>query len=102
MSAPVILFDDDRPSDSPFIERVWSCHSEQGGLFTSVASSHWELVVTRLGGQAIVTLRGPETRPREMLDRHAQGWRRYEPALVGPAHISVTRNEVGDSERRQR
>jgi len=67
MPAPVILFDDDRPSDSPFIERVWSCHSEQGGFFTSVASIHWELVVTRLGGRAIVTLRGPETRPRQML-----------------------------------
>jgi hypothetical protein len=33
-----ILFDD-RPSDSPFIERVWRCHSERGGLFYSIAAS---------------------------------------------------------------
>jgi len=61
-----IRFDSDRASDSPFIERVWSCHSERGGPFLSVASSHWEMVITRLQGQAIVTLRGPETRPSEV------------------------------------
>jgi len=31
-----------------------------------VASSHWEIVVTRLAGQTTVTLRGPETRAREV------------------------------------
>ena len=61
-----IVFDGDRPSDSPFVERVWRCHSEGGGPFLSVASSHWELVVTRLHGDTIVTLKGPETRVREV------------------------------------
>ena len=61
-----IHFDADRPSDSPFIERVWRCHSECGGPFLSVASSHWEFVVTRLAGETTITLRGPETRPREI------------------------------------
>src|SRR5262245_28022494 len=61
-----IIFDAERPSDSPFIERVWCCHSERGGPFLSVASSHWELVVTRLKGDTYVTLRGPETRAREV------------------------------------
>ncbi len=61
-----IRFDADRPSDSPFIERVWHCHSEGGGPFLAVASSHWELVVTRLQGQVTVTLHGPETRAREV------------------------------------
>ena len=61
-----IEFDDDRASNSPFIERVWHCHSERGGRFVSIASSHCELVVSRLRGQAIVTLRGPETRPTEV------------------------------------
>jgi AraC-like DNA-binding protein len=61
-----IHFDADRPSDSPFVERVWRCHSEAGGRFVSVASGHWEFVVTRLAGDTIVTLRGPETRPREV------------------------------------
>ena len=62
----LISFDSDRPSSSPFIERVWSCHSEAGGNFLAVASIHWELVVTRLAGETTVTLHGPETRPREV------------------------------------
>jgi hypothetical protein len=61
-----ISFDNDRASDSPFIERVWSCHSERSGTFLSVASSHWELVVTTVQARSIVTLRGPETRPTEV------------------------------------
>src|SRR5262245_33340693 len=61
-----IVFDADRPSDSPFIERVWQCHSEQAGTFLSVASSHWEIVVARLDGRITVTLRGPETKVREV------------------------------------
>ncbi|HEY6125838.1 MAG TPA: helix-turn-helix domain-containing protein [Steroidobacteraceae bacterium] len=61
-----IHFDADRASDSPFVERVWRCHSEHGGPFLAVASSHWELVVTRLAGTTTVTLHGPETRAREV------------------------------------
>jgi AraC-like DNA-binding protein len=61
-----ISFDADRPSSSPFIERVWSCHSTTGGMFVAVASTHWEIVVTRLGGQTTVTIHGPETKPREV------------------------------------
>ena len=61
-----ISFDADRPSSSPFIERVWSCHSTSGGNFLAVASTHWELVVTRLAGETTVTIHGPETRPREV------------------------------------
>jgi AraC-like DNA-binding protein len=61
-----IIFDADRPSDSPFVERVWRCHSEGSGDFLSVASSHWEMVVTKLGGATTLTLRGPETKAREV------------------------------------
>jgi AraC-like DNA-binding protein len=61
-----IIFDDNRLSDSPFIERVWRCHSERAGMFVSVATSHWDLVVTRLEGRLTVTLKGPETRAREV------------------------------------
>ena len=61
-----IIFDQDRPSDSPFVERVWRCHSEAAGTFLSVASSHWEIVVTRLKGKTTVTLRGPETKVRNV------------------------------------
>jgi hypothetical protein len=61
-----IVFDRDRSSDSPFIERVWSCHSERAGIFSSVASPNVELVFTRLDGVITVTLRGPETRARQV------------------------------------
>ena len=61
-----IHFDADRPSDSPFIERVWRCHSERGGPFLAVASSHWEFVVSRVAGEITLTLHGPETQPREV------------------------------------
>lgn len=54
---------DDRPSDSPFVERVWRAHSERAGTMVSVASSHCELVVTRHRGKTLATLRGPETKP---------------------------------------
>ncbi len=61
-----IHFDRDRPSDSPFIERVWSCHSGSGGRFLAVASTHWDFVVSRVAGQTTFTLHGPETQPREV------------------------------------
>lgn len=51
----------DRPSDSPFIERVWRSHSERAGVFHSIAACHWEMVVTRLDGRTSLTVRGPET-----------------------------------------
>lgn len=53
---------EDRPADSPLIERVWRCHSSGGGLFSSMAESNLELVVTQLAGLTRVTLRGPVTR----------------------------------------
>ena len=58
----MFLVFDDRPSDSPFVERVWHCHSERAGRFLSIASSHWEMVVTRHKGKTTLTVRGPETK----------------------------------------
>jgi AraC-like DNA-binding protein len=58
----MLLVFEDRPSDSPFIERIWTAHSERAGEFLSVAAGHWEMVVTRCRGQAFLTMRGPETR----------------------------------------
>jgi hypothetical protein len=68
----VFLTFEDRASDSPFVERVWRCHSERAGRFLSVASSHWEMVVTRLRGEVSITIRGPETQVTE-IDCPAQG-----------------------------
>jgi AraC-like DNA-binding protein len=61
-----IHFDQVRPSDSPFIERVWSCHSDSAGTFLSVSACNLEIVVSRVEGQAMLTIRGPETRPSEL------------------------------------
>ena len=58
---------EDRPSDSPLVERIWRCHSERAGTFLSVAASHCELVLTRLRGRVTVTLRGPETKPSSLM-----------------------------------
>jgi AraC-like DNA-binding protein len=57
-----LLVFDDRRSDSPLVERVWRSRSGRGGHFTSVAASHWEMVVTRVDGTTRMTVRGPETR----------------------------------------
>ena len=68
----MFLIIEDRPSDSPFVERVWRCHTERAGRFLSVASPHWEMVVTRLRGEVTFTIRGPETKVTE-IDCPAEG-----------------------------
>jgi hypothetical protein len=70
----MILRFDERPADSPFIERVWRCHSTRAGAFTSIAASHWEMVVTRLQGETFLTVRGPETRATSMNCRADGDW----------------------------
>jgi hypothetical protein len=58
----MLLTFEERPSDSPFIERVWRSRSASAGSFLSIASTHCEVVVTRCKGEVFLTLRGPETR----------------------------------------
>jgi len=41
----MIIFDQDRASDSPFVERVWRCLSQGAAPFLSIAASRCELVV---------------------------------------------------------
>ncbi|HKF38022.1 MAG TPA: AraC family transcriptional regulator, partial [Ktedonobacteraceae bacterium] len=69
----MIIFDEDRPSDSPFVERVWRCHSEGAAPFLSIAASRCELVVSRLGGKVTMTVRGPETRATPLGDCPGDG-----------------------------
>ena len=64
----MIFFDEDRPSNSPFVERVWRSHSEGTDPFLSIAASRCELVVSNLEGKISVTMRGPETRATPMGD----------------------------------
>jgi AraC-like DNA-binding protein len=65
LAAEFLIFDD-RPSDSPLVERIWRCESARAGEFLSIAAGHSEMVVTRYRGQTFLTLRGPETRATTM------------------------------------
>jgi AraC-like DNA-binding protein len=53
---------DRRPSDSPFVEKIWRTQSESAGSFISTAESHWEMVITKYKGKTRLTMRGPETK----------------------------------------
>ena len=58
----MVLEFEHRPSDSPWIERVWRSRSTDTAVMTSVARIHWDLVfwTSRDGMQAGV--QGPESR----------------------------------------
>ena len=55
------VFEEARPADSPFVETIWRTRSGRAGLFTSVAASRWEVVISTFEGRTVVTARGPET-----------------------------------------
>lgn len=58
-----MVFDiDTRPSDSPFVEAIYRTRSLGGGSFTSIATTQWEMVVTKQRGKVTISLRGPETK----------------------------------------
>ena len=52
---------EDRPSDSPYVARVWRSRTSGVERMTSVATSHWELVVWGHRGRVHAAVRGPET-----------------------------------------
>jgi hypothetical protein len=51
-----------RASDSPWVDTVWTCTSEQVTEMTSVAAVCWGLVFWKLDGQSHTCITGPETR----------------------------------------
>lgn len=51
-----------RGSDSPWVESVWTCRSEQVSEMTSVASETWGLVFWEQRGRAQAAITGPESR----------------------------------------
>ena len=51
-----------RPSDSPYIERVWRSSSSQVTRMMSIASAHWDLVFWRHHGRVRVAVQGPESK----------------------------------------
>jgi len=55
------LENEDRPSDSPYIHRVWRSHASGVARMTSIATSTWEIVFWEDGGAVHAGVRGPET-----------------------------------------
>ena len=53
---------EERASNSPFVDRVWRAESERAGSFSSVATSQWEMVISKYRGETTITLRGPATK----------------------------------------
>jgi len=51
-----------RPSDSSYVDWLWRTESQESGSFTSVAQTHWGMVVTRYQDKMMLTMRGPETK----------------------------------------
>lgn len=50
-----------RPSDAPFVERVWQTQSHSAGRFISTAASQWEMVLMKHRGRTTFVIRGPST-----------------------------------------
>jgi AraC-like DNA-binding protein len=69
----MIVIDEERPSDSPFVERIWRSHSEGTAPFLSIAVSRCELVVTKLHGKITMMVRGPETKATPLGDSPSDG-----------------------------
>lgn len=59
VSAGIVF--DDRPSASPWIERVWRSRSGTVASMTSIATAHWTLVAWHSGRQWQVAAQGPES-----------------------------------------
>jgi hypothetical protein len=55
------LDNEDRPSDSPYVHRVWRSRASGVARMTSIATSNWELVFWEHDGRTHATVRGPET-----------------------------------------
>jgi len=54
---------DERPSDSPFVERAWRRQGESSASsFISMAETHWVMVATKHRDKTILTVHGPETK----------------------------------------
>ncbi|WP_103942151.1 helix-turn-helix domain-containing protein [Thermomonospora echinospora] len=51
-----------RQSDSPWVDTVWTCTSEQVTEMTSVAGVRWGLVFWKQDGRAYTSITGPQTR----------------------------------------
>jgi AraC-like DNA-binding protein len=53
---------EEKPSISPFVERIWRSQAEDTGTFISQSKANTEIVLTRYEGKTTLTVRGPETK----------------------------------------
>jgi len=71
----VRLLFEDRPSDSPYVERIWRSRCDDPGTFTSLALNRWQLVVWRdARGEPHFTIRGSETHATPAYAPPHDGW----------------------------
>ncbi|GAA4452173.1 AraC family transcriptional regulator [Phytohabitans houttuyneae] len=69
------LENEDRPSDSPYIHRVWRSRASGPARMTSIATSNWEIVFWRHEGRLHAAVRGPETTVSSVdVDDGAESW----------------------------
>ena len=52
---------EERRSDSPLVERIWSTRSEHAGSFRSISTVLWSMVVAKRGRRVTISFHGPET-----------------------------------------
>jgi hypothetical protein len=52
---------EERPSDSPLVERIWRSNSECAGSFTSISVVCWSMVISKRKGRIAISLHGPKT-----------------------------------------
>ena len=53
---------EEKPSDSPLVERIWRSQGDRAGTFISQSKAYSEIVLTRYKGKTTLTVRGPETK----------------------------------------
>lgn len=56
-----LFFFEPGPPGGPLVEKIWRTRSVPVERFISVAESHWEIVVTSLGGKPYLSVLGPQT-----------------------------------------
>src|SRR5688572_1302391 len=52
---------EERPSDSPLVERIWMTQSERARSFTSISRVSWSIVISKWSGHISLSIHGPET-----------------------------------------
>jgi len=57
---------EERPSDSPLVERIWRARSQSFGVLTSQAATRCEIVFVKYQGENQIILRGPETKASQL------------------------------------